>query len=279
MLTGAKEGKKWSLCLNQGQNWNLVCFSFFPFFFLLYLMLFGSLWSHKYTLTLCFELINFTDKRPMLYERSMSHSHYFQLSPNSMCVKANPFSGFFSCKDLALCFLSQRQATWACATHPTTLTLSSSMGHAIGKSRIKRSSFFCSRSLKWNNIDDFMWSLLFSGWGMPSKVYLKLNKHFISEKSLQNTCTHQAHFFCSWCQNWHAIQSHGKQWLHLECSSSLVSFSNFSAPFQVLHEPTSRKRQVCWLRKGARWAGAMENSTCPSIWFANLFFSFWYLFV
>lgn len=54
---------------------------------------------------------------------------------------------------------------------------------------------------------------------MPSKVYLELNKHFISEKSLQNTCTHQAHFFCSWCQNWHAIQSHGKQWVHLECSS------------------------------------------------------------
>lgn len=128
MLTGAKEGKKWSLCLNQGQNWNLICFSFFLFFFL-HLMQFGSLRSHKYILTLCFELINFPDKRVMLYERSMSHFHYFQLSPNckiSKCVKANPFSGF-------ICFLSQRQATWACASHPTTLTISSSMGHTDWK--------------------------------------------------------------------------------------------------------------------------------------------------
>lgn len=81
---------------------------------------------------------------------------------------------------------------------------------------------------------------------MPSKVYLEWNKYFISENSLQNTCTHQAHFFCSCCQNWHAIQSHGKQWLHLECSSSLVSFSKFSAPFQVLHEQAGKDKSAGW---------------------------------
>lgn len=78
--------------------------SFFRFFFPL--MQFGSLQSHEYLLTLWFKLMNFTDKRLVFYERSMSHSHHFQLSPNSTCAKANPFSCFFSCKDLAICFLS-----------------------------------------------------------------------------------------------------------------------------------------------------------------------------
>lgn len=83
---------------------------------------------------------------------------------------------------------------------------------------------------------------------MVCRVRLIWNEtnNFISEHSLQNTCTHQAHLFCSWCQNWHAIQSHGKQWLHLECSSSLVSFSNFSAPFQVLHEQAGKDKSAGW---------------------------------
>lgn len=106
-------GKKKVKLVSEARRAELEFGSLFILFSLLslHLMQFGSLQSHKYILTLCFKFIYFTDKRLMFYERSMSHSLYFQLSPNSTCAKSNPFSVFFSCKDLAICILSQRQAT------------------------------------------------------------------------------------------------------------------------------------------------------------------------
>lgn len=104
------------------------------FHFFLHFIQFGSLRSHKYILTLGFKLINFTAKETdVVWKEHVPVPLFPAISKFHVCKKTNPFSGFFSCKDLAICFLFQRQATWACATHPTTLTISSSMGHADWK--------------------------------------------------------------------------------------------------------------------------------------------------
>lgn len=206
-----------------------------------------------------------------------------------MC-KSQSTQVFFSCNNLPTCLISKRQATWGYSTSPTTLLIFS---NSMWPCRLENAelkdilSYFCLRSFKWNSIDDFVWSKLFSNWGMPSKVYLELNKYFISEKTLQNTSTHQLHFFCSWCQNWHAIQFHDKEWLNLECSYSLVRSFRLLCSFQ------STARTYNQEKKGldtSGW-GNVQDEQMPwriqhvqvfrvcQVWFANLFFSFYYLFV
>lgn len=147
-----KEESEACVWSKEGRTGIWSAFHSFSLFFL-HLMQFGSLRSHIYMLTLCFKLINFTEKRPMFYERSMSHSSYFQLPPNSTCAKANLFSGFFSPVRTLPSASFPRDRPPEHMQHILPHLLSVALWDMqIGESRIKRFSFFCLWSFKWTTL-------------------------------------------------------------------------------------------------------------------------------
>lgn len=113
-------------------EFSLLFILFFLFFFL-HLMQFGSLQSHKYILTLCFKLIYFSDTRLMFYEEACPIpviSSYLQIPHVQKAIHSVVFSPVRTLPSASF----PRDRPPEHGQHiPTTLTISSSMGHADWK--------------------------------------------------------------------------------------------------------------------------------------------------